>query len=173
MYTYLFSCCKIFLTSSFIKKIIIIRGPLGVGKTTISKILAQNLQAEYISVDKVLSDNHLANGEEITLESFLEVNEIILELVNKSEKTFIVDGNFYYQEQIDDLKNKFKNNVDVFAIMSSIDKCIERDSKRERVYGEDSVRYIHMMIARIKEGFEIDSSDLTIQETVDKIMQKI
>ncbi len=34
-------------------KIIIIRGPLGVGKTTIAKLLADKIGAQYLSLDKI------------------------------------------------------------------------------------------------------------------------
>ena len=149
---------------------IVIRGPLGVGKTTVSKLLAQNLQAEYVSVDTILNDNNLANDETISLESFLKVNKIVLELANKSEKNFVVDGNFYYQEQIDDLQNKFKNDILIFTLITDVETCIERDFKREKTYGEDSVRYVHMITSRIKSGYEVDTSRLKVQETVENIM---
>lgn len=154
------------------KKVVVIRGPLGVGKSTISKILAERLHAEYLSVDKILDDNNLSGEDGISLESFLKVNEIILELSEKSEKSFIVDGNFYFQEQIDDLKNKFQDDVIIFTLVSDIEKCIERDSKREKVYGEDSARFVHMVTSQVKAGYEIDNSNLTVEETVEKIIEK-
>lgn len=154
-------------------KIIVVRGPLGVGKTTVSKILAQNLHGEYISVDQILADNNLSNGDGIPLESFLKVNQIILDITKKSEKKFIVDGNFYYREQIEDLKNKFKDDIIFFTLLSGIEKCIERDSKREKALGEDSARYVYMITTQIKEGQEIDNSNLTAEETVERIMEKI
>jgi len=157
------------------KKLIIIRGPLGVGKTTVSKLLAQNLQLEYLSLDKIVDDNHLvpANADGIPLESYLKANQIIIDLSNKSKNSFIIDGCFYYQEQIDDLIKKFKNDVEIFTLISHVDKCIERDSKRPKVYGEDSARFIHMITTKIQAGHEIDNTDLTIDETVEKIIEKI
>ena len=91
------------------KKIIIIRGPLGVGKTTVAKILSRNLNADYLSLDQILKENNLESVDGIPLKNFLTANEIICNLVNNSEKSFIIDGCFYYQEQIDDLVNKFTN----------------------------------------------------------------
>ena len=38
---------------------VIIRGPLGCGKTTISKLVAQKLKGKYISVDEVLEKHDL------------------------------------------------------------------------------------------------------------------
>src|SRR3989339_78534 len=92
-------------------KIIVIRGPLGVGKTTVAKILAQKLDAQYLSLDKILDDNDLAPADGIPIENFLKANEIILDLVGQSNETFIIDGCFYYQEQIDDLQKKFTARI--------------------------------------------------------------
>ena len=36
------------------KKLILVRGPLGVGKTTVARKLAASLNAHYISIDSVL-----------------------------------------------------------------------------------------------------------------------
>ena len=157
------------------KKLIIIRGPLGVGKTTVSKLLSQNLHLEYLSLDKIVDDSNLVppNSDGIPLESYLKANEIILSLANKSENSFIIDGCFYYQEQINDLVNKFDNNVEIFTLTSHVEKCIERDSKRPKVYGEDSARFVHMATTKIQAGHEIDNTDLTAEETVEKIMKKI
>lgn len=157
------------------KKLIVIRGPLGVGKTTVSKILAQNLHARYISLDQILDDNKLVppNADGIPLESYLKANEIILNIAHGNENHLIVDGCFYYQEQIDDLKRKFDNDVEIFTLISDVEKCIERDSKRLKVYGEDSTRYVHMVTTKIRAGHEIDNSNLTAEETVKKIMKNI
>lgn len=157
------------------KKIIVIRGPLGVGKTTVAKILAENLRVKYISLDQILDDNKLvptdANG--IPLESYLRANEIILVTANDSKNSFIIDGCFYYQEQINDLKSKFNNDVMIFTLVSTVEKCIERDSKRAKIYCEASAKYVHMITTKIKAGHEIDNNNLTIQETVKKILEKL
>ena len=157
------------------KKIIVIRGPLGVGKTTVSKILAQNLHAEYVSLDKILDDNNLIppDADGIPLETFLKANEIILDVANNSKNTLIIDGCFYYQEQIDDLLKKFDNSILIFTLICDVERCIERDSKRSDAYGEDSTRFVYMITTRIKAGFEINNTDLTAEETVEKIMEKV
>lgn len=157
------------------KKLIIIRGPLGVGKTTVSQLLSKNLHLEYLSLDHIVDDNKLvsANSDGIPLESYLKANQIILDFAKKSENSFIIDGCFYYQEQIDDIVKKFDNDVEIFTLTSHVDKCIERDSKREKVYGENSARFVHMVTTKIQAGHKIDNTDLTVEETVEKIMEKI
>jgi len=51
-----------------------------------------------------------------------------------------------------------------------VEKCIERDSKREKVYGEDSARFVHMITTKIQAGHEINNTDLSVAETVEKTM---
>ncbi|MDD2758021.1 MAG: shikimate kinase [Patescibacteria group bacterium] len=155
------------------KKLIIIRGPLGVGKSTVSKILSKKIQAEYISLDKVLEDNDLDSKGGIPLENFLKANEIIRDLGAKSTKTVVLDGCFYYQEQIDDLMAKFDGDAAIFTLMSGVETCIQRDLKREKVYGEDATRFVYAITARISSGYQIDNSNLSAEKTVEKIMEKL
>jgi shikimate kinase len=161
------------LQNIFMKKIIVIRGPLGVGKTTVSKILAQKLDVEYLSLDKIIDDNNLNSTARIPLENFLKANNIIQNIATKSKKTFIIDGCFYYQEQIDDLTQKFHDDILFFSLTTNVEKCIERDAKREKVYGEDSARYVYMVTTKIKVGHEIDTSKITAEEAVEEIMKII
>ena len=155
--------------------LIVIRGPLGVGKTTVAQILAQKIRAKYISLDKIIDDNHLVEPgtDGIPLESFMKANEIIHEIVSKSRNSFIIDGCFYYQEQIDDLKKKFSDNIEIITLTSNVEKSIERDSKRKNTYGEDSARFVHMITTKIKAGYKIDNTNLSVNETVKVIMARI
>jgi len=154
-------------------KIIVIRGPLGIGKTTIAKLLAKKINAEYISLDKILKNNNLERKNGIPVENFLKANDIFLKIVKDSKKTFIIDGCFYYQKQINDLKSKFPNNLVFFSLISDVQKCITRDSQREKPYGKKSAEYVHMITTKIKEGHEIDNTNLSISKTLNKIMEKL
>ncbi len=40
---------------------IIIRGPLGCGKSTIAKALSKKLNAKYFAIDKILEENNVKN----------------------------------------------------------------------------------------------------------------
>ncbi len=155
------------------KKIIVIRGPLGVGKTTIAKLLAKKINAHYLSLDQILKDNNLEKKDGIPIENFLQANNIILKIIKGSTNTFIIDGCFYYQKQINDLKNKFPNDIIFFSLISNVEKCIERDAQRKKVYGEGSVRYVYSITNKIKEGIEIDNTKLSITETIDKILLRL
>jgi len=63
---------------------VIIRGPLGIGKSTIARKLSKILNAEYISIDKVLEENNLDKADNnFTPEDFIKANEIILPKIKK------------------------------------------------------------------------------------------
>jgi cytidylate kinase len=153
--------------------IILIRGPLGVGKTTVAKLLAKRLKAKYLSLDKILEDNNLDCADGIPVKNFLKANEIIKSLIKNCKNPVVLDGCFYYQKQVDDLKLKFGLGLTIFTLVSSVEKCIERDSKRKKVYGEDSARFVHSITTKIKAGHEIDTENLTVEETVEKIFKKL
>ncbi len=155
------------------KKLIIIRGPLGVGKSTIAQLLAKRLKATYISLDKIIDDNNLSTTDGIPLENFLTSNKIIVKLADETKNTLIIDGCFYFQEQIDDLNAKLNNNVQIFSLISSVEKCIERDSKRKIVYGKDSAKFVHMVTTKVKAGIEIDNTNQTPKETLDQIIKHL
>ena len=79
---------------------IIIRGPLGCGKSTIAKALSKRLNAKYFAIDKILEDNNLEEWKEgyISEESFSKANEIAAKKAKKYlEKRLpaVFDGNFY------------------------------------------------------------------------------
>lgn len=86
---------------------IIIRGPAGVGKTTIAKELARNLDADYFSFDEIMEANKLDTiiGDGIPSKNFVKANEIVLDLIKNKDRV-ILDGCFYRKEQIDHLLHK-------------------------------------------------------------------
>ena len=91
---------------------IIIRGPLGCGKTTIAKKLATCLAGKYFSVDKILDAHKLGydtEGGNIAQKSFLKTNEILAPQAKKflaAGQPVIFDGNFYWRSHI----NRFSSS---------------------------------------------------------------
>jgi broad-specificity NMP kinase len=74
---------------------IIIRGPLGVGKSTVAEKLAKEIGAELISIDRILDDYGL--WEEGLVSVFLEAIEIAAEVFWKKGTPVIFDENFYWK----------------------------------------------------------------------------
>ena len=160
---------------------IIIRGPLGIGKTTIAKKLKKILKAEYISMDEIVDNNMIIKKQDkngmIDVRNFLQANKVIIPIVNKilkEGKNIIVDGNFYHKEQIIDLINKLgKDKVLVFDLKAPIEVCIERDKKRKIILGKDAARAVFNAVNRFSYGVKINTNKKTEDETVKEILKHI
>lgn len=143
---------------------IIIRGPLGCGKSTIAESLARILNADYIPIDRVLDEHGLTKDKEegyISQKSFLKANEIIIPKVRKllEQGTPVVfDGNFYWKSQIEDLLSKLNYTHYVFTLKAPLDICIERDRKRGKTHGEDAARAVYKKSTEFDYGIAIDIS---------------
>ena len=97
---------------------IILRGPLGSGKTTIAKQLAQQLQARHFAVDDMLERSKIPITHEdgyISQETFLRVNNWMIaeaETLLDDGTPIIFDGNFYWKSQIDDLIERHEEIIE-------------------------------------------------------------
>ncbi len=160
--------------------LIIIRATLGCGKTTISKLIAKELNAEYISIDKVMNENNLDIVSEdegcISTKNFIKGNEIILPTINKfleNGKSVIVDGCFYHKKQIENLINQTNAKHLVFTLKASVETCIHRDKGRHLSYGECAARAVHSLVSRFDYGIIIDTENKTKKQIKEEILKKI
>ncbi len=154
---------------------IIIRGPLGCGKSTISKILAKKIKAEYISVDRILEENNLGKEWEegyISQKSFLSANKIIEKLVKKTNKTnVIIDGNFYWKSQILDLEKRL-GKLYTFTLKAPLEICIQRDKSRKEICGEKAAKEVYKKVNEFDFGENVDITK-PIEKCVEEILNKI
>lgn len=157
--------------------LIIICGPLGVGKTTISKLLAQKIAADYYSIDDILTENNLDVVDEniscIPEENFLKVNQIIAQKVLQNNQSAIIDGNFYYQNQIEDLIKNVPFKSFVFTLTAPLEICIKRDSDRPNSHGIGATTAVFNLVSQFNYDEIIDISNLTIEDSIDQIFSKI
>ena len=112
--------------------LIIIRGPLGVGKTTISKHLAERLKGIHIAIDKVLEKHELdkVKGRCIPLQNFIKANKLILPEINKTlakGKSVIIDGNFYHKGQITHLLKNATQKGDLSSHSPGADQDLHQE----------------------------------------------
>lgn len=153
---------------------IVVRGPLGAGKTTVASAIARRLDASYISIDSILDQYNLEEWGDtyVTLQSFLNVNIIAsgnsLKLFSEGKKV-VFDGNFYYKEQIDDLEEKLQPYHGlVITLKVSLEVCAARDSSRDVSYGAEAVEEVYRKATEFVYGQEIDGNG-TLEETIREI----
>lgn len=155
--------------------LIIIRGALGIGKTTIAKKIAKLLDAEYISIDKVLEDNKLDREDNnFTPEDFIKANNIILPEINNNlekGKPVILDGCFYFIEQIKHIEKNINFKIFVFTLKAPVEVCICRDKCRKRVYGEENARAVHNLVSKFDYGTDINTENKSKEEVVKEIIK--
>ena len=153
---------------------VIIRGPLGCGKSTVSKLLSKILNAEYIPFDKVLEDNNLDRTDDaFTPEDFIKANNIVLSNAKKylsNNKIVIFDGCFYFIEQIKHLEENISEKGYIFTLRTSLETCIERDRNRKRVYGEQAAKEVHALVSKFDYGTNINTDNKTEKDVVDEIL---
>lgn len=155
---------------------IIIRGSAGVGKSTISKLLATKIKAEVINFDEVMKGlgmDYIPGEKWIPLEKFLRVDEIkIPEFMGKLKNgiNIIIDGNFYHKEQIEDLVKTLDFKGFVFTLKADLDECVKRDKTRKGVLGEQATTDVFKLVSAFDYGINIDTNGKTPAEIVDEII---
>jgi len=141
---------------------IIIRGPLGSGKTTLAKKLAKELKAVYIPIDSILEKHRLDKVKTekwIPLKNFIKANKIILpeaKKLLKNNKIVIFDACFYHKEQIKDLIKNLPYKNYIFTLKAPLEVCIKRDSKRSKNLGKAATKAVHKLVSRFDYGINID-----------------
>ncbi len=158
---------------------IIIRGPLGSGKSTIARKLAHALFAEHIFLDVVLAKYGLDKIDSqigcISLSNFLKANEILIPELRKklsNGKIIILDGCFYYQEQIEQLIEQLQFPHYVFTLKIPLDECVKRDSKRSKSYGGGAAKAVYNLVTQFDYGIVIDAGR-PLGEILDEMRLKL
>ncbi|MFT4308940.1 MAG: AAA family ATPase [Candidatus Woesearchaeota archaeon] len=153
---------------------VIIRGPLGCGKTTLSERLSSTINATCFHVDKILEEHGLEDEWEegyISIRSFIKANQIItpkIRVLLDKGSNVIIEGNFYYQSQIDDLISRIGYPHYVFTLHVPLNTCILRDNNRVNPHGEDATRAVYKKTTEFDYGIIIDA-DNDIDDCINSI----
>jgi predicted kinase len=158
---------------------VIIRGPAGVGKTTVAKAVAKRINARYISLDKILheKDRGPVEGGQINEQSFIRVNRVVIPKTKKllkQGKNVVLDGNFYYKYHLEDLIRKVNQQHFIFTLDAPVSVCISRDANRARKkdrIGEKEVRTVHRLTNRFSFGTTINTGNKSGKEVEREIMK--
>ncbi len=159
---------------------VIIRGPLGCGKTTIASKIAAAMGAAYVSVDAVLAENGLDVIDTkigcIPVENFIKADRLMAPAARKNldgDRIVIFDACFYHREAIDDLMGRLSPYRGfVFSLNAPLEICIERDRKRAAPYGKTAVRDVYRLVARLDYGTTIDISG-RVEDAVKEIISRL
>lgn len=161
--------------------VIIIRGPLGVGKTTIGKILAERMEAKLYSIDDLLKESGFDRVDPklgcIPLANFLAVQEDIIPDIKKhlAKHSVVIEGSFYHKDQIDFFFKNLQENPLVITLKADLETCIERDKKRRPSYGVGAVTSVYNLVSKFDDGLVLDIEGKPrdfIVETMQKWLRK-
>ncbi len=155
---------------------VVVRGPLGIGKTAVSERLAQVIGAKYVSMDKILDEPGVEEWDEkaghYSERCFTRTNELA---VGRTEASIyqgtpmIFDGNFYWKSQIIDLLNRLKFPHWVFTLTAPIEVCVQRDSQRDPPHGREATERVYAKSTEFDWGIAIDATlpvDSVVREMV-------
>ncbi len=159
--------------------LILIRGPLGIGKTTISKILAERENARYYSIDKMLEKAKLDRVDVkqgcIPLANFLAIQEDISPKIREilNNQSVVIDGNFYHKEQIDFFEKLFESKLVVVTLTAKLETCIKRDKKRDRPLGKKATEEVYKLVTRFDAGIIVDVENKSKERVVELIQGEL
>lgn len=154
---------------------VIIRGPLGCGKTTLAKALSKKLNARYFAIERVLDEHNLEEWENgyISVKSFIRANEIAAKEARKELNKgvlIVFDGNFYHKSQIDDLIERLDFPHYVFTLKAPLEVCIERDKNREKTHGKHAAEAVYKKSTSFGYGHAIDITK-PLDEAIKEILK--
>ena len=132
--------------------LIIVRGAAGVGKSTVSRMLAKRIRADVVYFEKIMKSyglDFIPGDKWIPLEKFLKAHDkIVPELREKLRGTnLVIDHNFYHRDQIEDLIEKVNCKHFIFTLKAELVECIKRDKTRKDDLGEEAVRDVFKLVS--------------------------
>jgi adenylate kinase family enzyme len=155
--------------------VIIIAGPTGVGKTTLSKMLSRYYDCAYLSEDEIAKE--IFPEQYKNLEDYPDKVEIIAGELFKRAKVFFNDGKCIVidlinleKEFVQETQKTFQHHLIVKVLWPPLETTIERDRKREGwTSGENAIKRFYKKYEELKpvigEKNYIDNSFQTPEET--------
>ncbi len=144
---------------------VVIRGPLGIGKSTVSERLAKVIGAEYVSVDRILDEPGVEEWDDevghYSERCFLRTSELAADRARtflERGTPVIFDGNFYWRSQIEDLVVRLGSPHHVFTLKAPLDLCVERDSQRDPSHGREATESVYAKSTEFDWGVGIDAT---------------
>jgi len=142
---------------------VILRGPLGVGKTSVALRLSIEIPAKHVAIDRILEERNLEEWADgyISERSFLRVNEVAAEEARpwlEQGTAVVFDGNFYWRSVIEDLIRRLEFPHEVYTLHAPLDVCAERDRGRTVSYGWEAARDVYTKSTAFDFGVMVDAN---------------
>ena len=143
--------------------LIVIRGPLGVGKTTVSRRLARRLHGKAIAIDRILDHHRLERwyGGYVSQASFLRVNRFAVREATpllRRGTPVIIEGNFYWEPVIHDLLRRLPFPHQVITLYAPMEVCRARDAHRKVPLGSEGVERVYRKVTAFDYGLAVDAT---------------
>ncbi len=163
--------------------VIIIAGPTGVGKTTLSKMLSKHYDYHYLSEDetaKELYTDTYKNIEDYPDKMKLVADQLLKrakEMFNEG-KCVVIDRINLEKEFIKEMQKRFHEHLMIKVLWPPIETTIERDKKREGwTSGENAIRTFYKNYKELRPiiGVEnyLDNCHQTPDETLEELVAAI
>jgi len=162
------------------KKLIILTGPGGAGKTTIAELIEK--KCNYILLDGDNEDTEFfpnggqwlpENSDQLTKahNKILQKTKRLIQDGNKVVIDYIIFGN--YLEFFEKFQKEFGNDLQITILFPKKSEIITRDKKRECwTTGEDRIKAVYNEFEKIQNQIgkdkHIDTSSQTPEETFEK-----
>ena len=168
------------MTSPFV---IVIAGPTGVGKTTLSKMLSMHFNCTYISEDEIAKE--VSPDAYKDIEDYPDQLKIVENLLLKRSKEIFDCGRYVVidrinleREFIEEMEKTFHKHLILWVLWPPMETTIERDKRREGwTSGEDTIRRYYKKYEELKpfigEKYYIDNRHLTQEETLERFIASI
>lgn len=139
--------------------LIILCGPAGAGKTTISKELQERLADDGRDFGVIHSDDYSRN-----------TYDQMYETVKDSDENWILDGTFYKKEWRD-MFSEFEDLKTIW-VKADLETCVERNQMRNDPIEEKAVYIIWNAFEEPDADLIIESDNMSVGEAVDTILER-
>lgn len=160
------------------KRIVIITGVPGTGKTTVSKIIAQKTNSRHIDLTSLSLKKNLILGEDAYRETKIVDMEAlvqrVLEIIKKTERSLVIEGHYAH----DIVDSKYLDLVFVLrrAPWKLYEELESRDYPAEKVKENVEAEILGICLLEALESqknkkvCEIDTTDQSPNETAEEIL---
>jgi predicted kinase len=135
---------------------LILRGPLGSGKSTVAEALAKAVRGKVVHLDGLVDKNWDGGSARMLLRGNVALERRARPLLAKGIPV-IFDGCFYWKSQLRDLEARLPFPHETFTLKVPLPVCIDRDHRRSRTpSGPVQAGIVFRKVTRFDWGVSID-----------------